>query len=93
MRSTVRLDPRRTLSVDIALPSPSTTSLELKLSDSIDPLGAVGDDMDGKRGEVLKFELRGVVLRVKDDGGEWLAYVPYSKIGTVENFDRAIDDA
>jgi small conductance mechanosensitive channel len=49
--------------------------------------------MDGKRGEVLKFELRGVVLRVKDDGAEWLAYVPYSKIGTVENFDRAIDDA
>lgn len=49
--------------------------------------------MDGKRGEVLKFELRGVVLRVNDDGGEWLAYVPYSKIGTVENFDRAIEDA
>jgi len=37
--------------------------------------------------------LRGVVLRVADDESEWLAYVPYSKIGTVENFDRAIDDA
>jgi hypothetical protein len=30
---------------------------------------------------------------MNDDGSEWLAYVPYSKIGTVENFDRAIDDA
>ncbi len=49
--------------------------------------------IDGKRGEVLKFELRGVVLRINDDGSEWLAYVPYSKIGTVENFDRAIEDA
>ena len=49
--------------------------------------------IDGKRGEVLKFELRGVVLKVNDDTGEWLAYVPYSKIGTVENFDRAIEDA
>jgi len=55
----------------------------------------VGEEvaMDGKRGELLKFELRGVVLRVADDESEWLAYVPYSKIGTVENFDRAIDDA
>lgn len=54
-----------------------------------------GEDvvMDGKRGRVLKFELRGVVLRVIDESGEWLAYVPYSKIGTVENFDRAIEDA
>ena len=49
--------------------------------------------MDGKRGELLKFELRGVVLRMNDDRGDWLAYVPYSKIGTVENFDRAIEDA
>ena len=49
--------------------------------------------MDGKRGEVLKFELRGVVLRVSDDEVGWLAYVPYSKIGTIENFDRAIEDA
>lgn len=49
--------------------------------------------MDGKRGEVLKFELRGVVLKVNGDTGEWLAYVPYSKIGTVENFDREIADA
>ena len=49
--------------------------------------------MDGKRGELLKFELRGVVLRLVDDDIERLAYVPYSKIGTVENFDRAIDDA
>lgn len=49
--------------------------------------------IDGKRGEVLKFELRGVVLKVNDDAGEWLAYVPYSKIGTVENFDREIADA
>ena len=46
-----------------------------------------------KSSKVLKFELRGVVLRVNDDVGEWLAYVPYSKIGTVENFDRAIEDA
>jgi small conductance mechanosensitive channel len=54
-----------------------------------------GEDvaMDGRRGTVLKFELRGVVLRINDDAGEWLAYVPYSKIGTVENFDRAIEDA
>jgi small conductance mechanosensitive channel len=54
-----------------------------------------GEDvvMDGKRGRVLKFELRGVVLRVIDESGEWLAYVPYSKIGTVENFDRAIREA
>lgn len=54
-----------------------------------------GEDvaMDGKRGRVLKFELRGVVLKVSDESGEWLAYVPYSKIGTVENFDRAIGDA
>ncbi len=49
--------------------------------------------LDGKRGELLKFEFRGVVLRVNDDEGEWLAYVPYSKIGTVENFDRPIGDA
>ena len=49
--------------------------------------------MDGKRGELLKFEFRGVVLRVSDDKGGSLAYVPYSKIGTVENFDRAIEDA
>jgi small conductance mechanosensitive channel len=47
----------------------------------------------GMRGELLKFELRGVVLRVSDDEGERLAYVPYSKIATVENFDRAIEDA
>ncbi|MFQ5554641.1 MAG: mechanosensitive ion channel family protein [Acidimicrobiia bacterium] len=55
----------------------------------------VGEDvvMDGKRGEIVKFELRGVVLRVSDDEGGWLAYIPYSKIGTVENFDRAIEDA
>lgn len=54
-----------------------------------------GEDvsMDGKRGEVLKFELRGVVLRLEDESAEWLAYVPYSKIGTVENFDRAIEEA
>ncbi len=54
-----------------------------------------GEDvaMDGKRGRVLKFELRGVVLEISDESGEWLAYVPYSKIGTVENFDRAIEDA
>jgi len=49
--------------------------------------------MDGKRGEVLKFELRCVVLRMVDDSDEWLAYVPYSKIGTLENFGRAIEDA
>ena len=49
--------------------------------------------MDGRRGQVLKFELRSVVLKVNDDSGEWLAYVPYSKIGTVENFDRAIEEA
>ena len=49
--------------------------------------------MDGKRGEILKFEFRGVVLSVSDDKGGSLAYVPYSKIGTVENFDRAIEDA
>ena len=49
--------------------------------------------IDGTRGEVLKFELRSVVLKVNDDSGEWLAYVPYSKIGTVENFDRPIEDA
>jgi len=49
--------------------------------------------MDGKRGEVIKFELRGVVLKLDDDTSEWLAYVPYSKIGTVENFDREISDA
>ncbi len=54
-----------------------------------------GEDvsMDGKRGEVLKFELRGVVLRLEDESAEWLAYVPYSKIGTVENFDRPIPEA
>ncbi len=54
-----------------------------------------GEDvaMDGKRGRVLKFELRGVVLKIRDESGEWLAYVPYSKIGTVENFDRAIEEA
>lgn len=54
-----------------------------------------GEDvaMDGKRGRVLKFEVRGVVLKVGDESGEWLAYVPYSKIGTVENFDRAIGEA
>ena len=49
--------------------------------------------MDGKRGELLKFELRGVVLRVGAETGEWLAYVPYSKIGTVENFDRLLAEA
>ena len=54
-----------------------------------------GEDVaiDGKRGELLKFELRGVILKINDDKGERLAYVPYSKIGTVENFDRAIGDA
>jgi len=55
-----------------------------------------GEDvlMDGKRGELLKFEFRGVVLRLTDgEDGERVAYIPYSKIGTVENFDRAIDDA
>jgi small-conductance mechanosensitive channel len=54
-----------------------------------------GEDVliDGKRGEVLKFELRGVVLHVNDAGGERLAYVPYSRIGTVENFDRTINEA
>jgi hypothetical protein len=35
----------------------------------------------------------GVALKVSDDSGEWLAYVLYSKIGTVENFDRVIKDA
>ncbi len=49
--------------------------------------------MDGKRGELVKFELRSVVLKVDGDGGQWLAYVPYSKIGTIENFDRALADA
>ena len=49
--------------------------------------------IDGKRGEVIKFELRGVVLKLEDDAGFRIAYVPYSKIGTVENFDRAIEDA
>jgi len=54
-----------------------------------------GEDvlMDGKRGEVLKFELRGVVLQLNDAAGQRLAYVPYSKIGTIENFDRAIEEA
>ena len=55
-----------------------------------------GEDvlMDGKRGELLKFELRGVVLRLTDtESGDRLAYIPYNKIGTVENFDRPIDDA
>ena len=55
----------------------------------------VGEEvlMDGKRGEVLKFEVRGVVLRVSDDLGGLLAYVPYSKIGTIENFDRPMEEA
>ncbi len=55
----------------------------------------VGEDvlMDGKRGQVLKFELRGVVLRVVGETDEWLAYVPYSKIATVENYDRELDEA
>ncbi len=55
----------------------------------------VGEDvtMDGKRGEIVKFELRGVVLRLTNDEAKWLAYVPYSKIGTIENFDRALEDA
>lgn len=49
--------------------------------------------MDGKRGKVLKFEMRGVVLACKKDDGTWIAYVPYSKIATVENFDRDISEA
>ena len=49
--------------------------------------------LDGRRGEVLKFELRGVVLKINDDTAEWLGYVPYSKIGSVENFDRAVEEA
>ena len=54
----------------------------------------VGEDvsMDGKRGKLLKFELRGVVLKVQDETDTRLAYIPYSRIGTIENFDRAHDD-
>lgn len=55
----------------------------------------VGEEvrMVGNRGHVLKFELRGVVLKISDESTEWLAYVPYSKISTIENFDRPINDA
>ncbi len=55
----------------------------------------VGEDvtMDGKRGEIVKFELRGVVLKLTEGERSWLAYVPYSKIATIENFDRALEDA
>ncbi len=50
--------------------------------------------MDGKRGHVQKFEMGSVVLVCeKDSEAPWVVYVPYSKIGTVENFTRAIDDA
>ena len=50
--------------------------------------------MDGKRGHIHKFEMGSVVLVCEEDGeAPWLAYVPYSKIATVENFTRAIDQA
>ncbi|MFV1962579.1 MAG: mechanosensitive ion channel family protein [Acidimicrobiia bacterium] len=49
--------------------------------------------MDGKRGYVQKFEMGSVVLVCEKDGeAPYAVYVPYSKIATVENFTRAIDD-
>ena len=50
--------------------------------------------MDGKRGHIQKFEMGSVVLVCEKDGeASWVTYVPYSKIATVENFSRAIDEA
>jgi len=49
--------------------------------------------MDGKRGYVQKFEMGSVVLVCEKDGeAPYAVYVPYSKIATVENFTRPIDD-
>ena len=49
--------------------------------------------MDGKRGHVQKFEMSSVVLVCETEGTKpWVVYVPYSKIATVENFTRAIDE-
>lgn len=50
--------------------------------------------MDGKRGHIQKFEMGSVVLVCEADGeAPWVVYVPYSKIATVENFTRPIDEA
>ena len=50
--------------------------------------------MDGKRGRIQKFEMGSVVLVCgSDDEAPYLVYVPYSKIATVENYSRSLDEA
>ena len=50
--------------------------------------------MDGKRGHIQKFEMGSVVLVCgSEEETPHLVYVPYSKIATVENFSRALDEA
>ena len=50
--------------------------------------------MDGKRGRIQKFEMGSVVLVCgSDDEASYLVYVPYSKIATVENYSRSLDEA
>ncbi len=50
--------------------------------------------MDGKRGRIQKFEMGSVVLVCGSDAeAPHVVYVPYSKIATVENFSRPIDEA
>ena len=50
--------------------------------------------MDGRRGRIQKFEMGSVVLVCESGDDEpFVVYVPYSKIGTVENFSRQIDQA
>lgn len=55
----------------------------------------IGEDvlMDGKRGRLVKFEVGGVVLECQSEDTAYLAYVPYSKIATVENYSRPIGQA
>lgn len=56
----------------------------------------IGEDvsMDGRRGRIQKFEMGSVVLVCESGDDEpFVVYVPYSKIATVENFSRQIDQA
>lgn len=50
--------------------------------------------MDGRRGTIVKFEVGSVVLEsTTGDEPSYLVYVPYSKIATVENFTRPLEQA
>ncbi len=54
----------------------------------------LGEDvvMDGKRGLVAEIGPGGVDLISRKDGVDSTIFVPYSKIGTVENFSRVSND-